>query len=169
MKKLFRKFWRDEQGQALPFFTVFSLIMAMTFIINYNIGQTVSEKMRAQNIADSAAYTASVWQARYLNFCAYTRRAIVANWCHIAQMNVILSNKRMFESIGENRIKAKDQDDEVVRGDDGKEKKDEPSMGVPDQAEMVENMMKLPKMLIKPSDSDSSNPDFREVSEQGRE
>ncbi|MFC1601586.1 hypothetical protein ACFL34_04480 [Candidatus Sumerlaeota bacterium] len=166
MKKFLVKFWRDEQGQALPFFTVFSLIMAMSVIVNYNVGQTVSEKMRAQCVADSAVYTASAWQARFLNFCAYTRRAIVANWCAIAQMNVILSNKRMFETIANERIKAKDQSDSVVRGDDGKEKKDEPSFGIPDQADIVNMAMTLPRTLIKPSDGSDSAPDFRQVADQ---
>ena len=87
MKKILQTFWKDEEGQALPFFTGFSLIMGMCLIINFNVGLTVSEKMRTQCVADSAAYTTAVWQARFLNFCGYTRRAIIANWCNIAQMN----------------------------------------------------------------------------------
>ena len=48
-------------------------------------GSAVNEKQRLANAADAAALSAAVWQARALNFDAYTNRAIVANEAALAQ------------------------------------------------------------------------------------
>ena len=57
----------------------------------FNTGQMTSEKMRLDNTADAAAYSGMVWQARSLNFDAYTNRAMVANQVAIAQFVSIVS------------------------------------------------------------------------------
>ncbi|MBN1516576.1 Tad domain-containing protein [Candidatus Sumerlaeota bacterium] len=136
---IFKKLYRDEAGQALPFFTVFSLVMAMCLLVNYNVGKTVSEKMRTQNVADAAAFSASIWQARFLNYCAYTRRAIVANYCNIASMNVMRSNKRMFKRYADETVFASDEDD-------GKEKEDNGQV-VP-MAKFINAAMLLPSYIL---------------------
>jgi hypothetical protein len=73
------KLRKDEKGQILVI-SVLVLLMLVVFIYAvFNVGQMVSEKMRMQNIADSAAYSGAVWEARLLNFTAYTNRALIAN------------------------------------------------------------------------------------------
>ena len=76
---------KKQVGQVLPLGLVlmaFSIFMTMTL---FNTGQLSAEKMRVTNAADSAAYSGLLWQARALNFQAYTNRAMVANQVSIAQ------------------------------------------------------------------------------------
>lgn len=51
----------------------------------FNSGQLVQEKMRLTNTADAVAYSAGVFEARVLNYDAYTNRAIIANEIAIGQ------------------------------------------------------------------------------------
>ena len=51
----------------------------------FNTGQVVSRKLLLSDAADAAAYSGLLWQARALNFQAYTNRAMVANEVSIAQ------------------------------------------------------------------------------------
>src|SRR4051812_42253618 len=52
----------------------------------FSMGQLTTEKMRLQNTADAAAYSAAVAQARDYNFSAYTNRAMIANQVAMAQL-----------------------------------------------------------------------------------
>lgn len=45
----------------------------------FNSGQLVQEKIRVTNTADAVAYSAGVFEARVLNYDAYTNRAMIAN------------------------------------------------------------------------------------------
>ena len=77
---------RRQRGQAIPIgiaMMLFSIVLALTL---FNTGQITSEKMRLTNTADAAAYSGMVWEARALNFQAYTNRAMVANQVSIAQI-----------------------------------------------------------------------------------
>jgi redox-regulated HSP33 family molecular chaperone len=51
----------------------------------FNGGQLVQEKLRLTNTADAVAYSAGVFEARMLNYDAYTNRAIIANQIAIGQ------------------------------------------------------------------------------------
>ena len=76
---------RREQGQVLPLGLVLvACAMAGAFVL-FNTGQIASEKMRLANSADAAAYSGALWQARALNFQAYTNRAMVANHVAVGQ------------------------------------------------------------------------------------
>ncbi|MCU7945775.1 MAG: hypothetical protein KZQ72_03875 [Candidatus Thiodiazotropha sp. (ex Cardiolucina cf. quadrata)] len=55
-------------------------------LVLFNTGQTASEKSRLVNAADAAVYSGLIWQARALNFQAYTNRAMVANQVSIGQL-----------------------------------------------------------------------------------
>lgn len=80
-----------QRGQALVFTTVTALIMLLAMLSMYSIGQLTNEKIRLQNTADSAAYSAAVAQARDYNFSAYTNRAMIANDVAIAQLVALRS------------------------------------------------------------------------------
>ncbi len=68
----------------------------------FNVGQTVSEKMRITNTADAAVYSGAVWQARTLNFQAYTNRAMIANEVAIAQTISLISWLRYVDQTAKN-------------------------------------------------------------------
>lgn len=66
-------------------FLGFAAAMVGMLLVAFNSGQTTNAKMRAINAADAAAYSGAVYEARMLNFQAYTNRAMVANEVAIAQ------------------------------------------------------------------------------------
>ncbi|MEJ2423336.1 MAG: pilus assembly protein TadG-related protein [Candidatus Thiodiazotropha sp.] len=76
----------QQNGQALPL-GIALLAGALLFtLVLFNTGQTASEKTQLANTADAAVFSGLVWQARALNFQAYTNRAMVANQVSIGQM-----------------------------------------------------------------------------------
>lgn len=80
-----------QRGQAIPLGIAAMLFSAALILVLFNTGQMTSEKMRLANTADAAAYSGMVWQARSLNFQAYTNRAMVANQVAIAQFVSLVS------------------------------------------------------------------------------
>ncbi len=74
-----------ESGQALPLGIALLLAGMITGIVLFNTGQVVNDKTRLANAADAAVYSGATWQARALNFNAYTNRAMVANQVAMAQ------------------------------------------------------------------------------------
>lgn len=76
---------RLQQGQILPLGAVLLLAIAATALFLFNSGQLVQEKLRLTNTADAVAYSAGVFEARMLNYDAYTNRAIIANEIAIGQ------------------------------------------------------------------------------------
>ena len=59
----------------------------MSGFVMFNTGQVVSRKLLLSDAADAAAYSGLLWQARALNFQAYTNRAMVANEVSIAPVS----------------------------------------------------------------------------------
>ncbi|MFT5047898.1 MAG: hypothetical protein ACI8UP_004898 [Porticoccaceae bacterium] len=76
---------RREQGQVLPIGLALLAFTLMGVFVLYNTGQVATDKLKLANAADAAAYSGSLWQARSLNFQAYTNRAMVANQVSMAQ------------------------------------------------------------------------------------
>ena len=74
-----------QHGQVLPLGLALAAAGALTAIVLFNTGQVASDKTRLANAADAAAYSGLIWQARALNFQAYTNRAMVANQVAMAQ------------------------------------------------------------------------------------
>lgn len=74
-----------QRGQALPLGLAMLLVGVLGALVLYNTGRTATDKARLANAADAAAYSGLLWQARALNFQAYTNRAMVANQVSIAQ------------------------------------------------------------------------------------
>jgi hypothetical protein len=77
---------RPHSGQALVVMLAFMACLLGAFILVFNVGQVVNDKMKLTNAADAAAYSAALWEARSLNFQAYMNRAMVANEVAIAQL-----------------------------------------------------------------------------------
>lgn len=73
-------------GQALVPALLFLLIGCIGLYVAFNSFQMTSAKIKLQNTADAAAYSAAVLQARDYNFSAYTNRAMVANQVTAAQI-----------------------------------------------------------------------------------
>lgn len=74
-----------QNGQALPLGLVLLVAVAATVFFMFNSGQLVQEKIRLTNTADAVAYSAGVYEARVLNYDAYTNRAMIANEIAIGQ------------------------------------------------------------------------------------
>jgi hypothetical protein len=74
-----------QRGQALPLALVLLAAIAATVFYMFNTGQLVQEKMGLTNTADAVAYSAGVYEARVLNYDAYTNRAMIANEIAIGQ------------------------------------------------------------------------------------
>lgn len=75
-----------QSGQALPLGIAFLMSTVLLALVLFNTGQSASERARLMNTADAAAYSGLIWQARALNFQAYTNRAMVANQVSIGQL-----------------------------------------------------------------------------------
>jgi hypothetical protein len=77
---------RSHSGQALVVMLAFMAVLTAAFIMVFNVGQVVNDKIKLTNAADAAAYSAALWEARSLNYQAYLNRAIVANEAATAQL-----------------------------------------------------------------------------------
>jgi hypothetical protein len=98
-QNMLKLFQRDERGQAMVMTAILSLVLFKSVMASYNVGVGISARIRAQTVADAAAYSGAVWQARFLNYCAYSRRAVLANYAHIALMNANIVNKMALDNI----------------------------------------------------------------------
>ncbi|RDK01962.1 pilus assembly protein TadG-related protein [Paraburkholderia lacunae] len=78
-------------GQALVPALIFLLVGCIGLYVAFNSFQMTSAKIKLQNTADAAAYSAAVLQARDYNFSAYTNRAMVANQVTAAQVVALKS------------------------------------------------------------------------------
>lgn len=87
---------RAQRGQALVFTTIVMLVVMLALVTMYSMGQLTTAKMKLQNTADAAAYSAALAQARDYNFSAYTNRAMVANQVVIAQLVGLTSWARNY-------------------------------------------------------------------------
>ena len=76
---------RHARGQALALTLPLLAVLIAALWWAFDAGQAVTEKRRLTQVADAAALGAATWQARALNFDAYTNRAIIANEAAIAQ------------------------------------------------------------------------------------
>lgn len=89
---------RHQRGQALvlSLFTVGIVVLVMFTM--YSTGWQTIAKIKLQNTADAAAYSAALAQARDYNFSAYTNRAMVANQVAVAQMVGLTSWARNYRA-----------------------------------------------------------------------
>jgi hypothetical protein len=92
-------FVRDERGSVMVITIVFALPLALFLFVTYNTGIALTTRMRTQNVADAASYSASLWQARGLNYMAYSRRQILANYSTMALCTSLDSALKMYDNI----------------------------------------------------------------------
>ena len=85
-----------QRGQALLFVSVTALVMLLAMLTMFSMGQLTTEKMKLQNTADAAAYSAAVAQARDYNFSAYLNRGMIANDVAVAQLVGMASWSRNY-------------------------------------------------------------------------
>jgi Flp pilus assembly protein TadG len=93
---------RSHSGQALVALLALLSGMLGGFVLLFNTGQVVNDKIRLTNATDAAAYSAAQWQARSLNYQAYLNRAIVANEVAIAQLVSLRSWSRNVDTLTTN-------------------------------------------------------------------
>src|SRR5689334_8272578 len=79
------------RGQAMVPALLFLLIGGIGQYVAFGSFQMTSAKIKLQNTADAAAYSAAVLQARDYNFSAYANRAMVANQVSAAQVVALKS------------------------------------------------------------------------------
>jgi len=91
-----------QSGQAMPLGIAFILVGMLGVFVLFNTGQVAVNKQRLSDAADSAAYSGLVWQARALNFQAYTNRAMIANDVTIGQAASLASWSTYAESATSN-------------------------------------------------------------------
>lgn len=94
-----------QRGQALPLGLALLLVGSLGALVLFNTGMVATDKARLANTADAAAYSGLVWQARALNFQAYTNRAMVANQVTMAQA-VSLNSWASYGSMAAERLAA---------------------------------------------------------------
>jgi len=83
-KNVLNKFAKDEDGAVMVMTVVLMFLLVKAAFSTFNVGLLVAERTRLQVTTDTAAYASAVWQARFLNFCAYTRRAVIASYANVA-------------------------------------------------------------------------------------
>ena len=64
----------SEDGQAMVFVALVGLIIFLFFAMTMNVAELVNTKIKNQNVADAAAISAAVWQARTLNLVSAANR-----------------------------------------------------------------------------------------------
>ncbi len=64
----------EEEGQALVFVALVGLVIFLFLAMAMNVAEMVNLKIKNQNVADAAALSAAVWQARTLNLVSGINR-----------------------------------------------------------------------------------------------
>lgn len=82
---------KHEEGQALVLAAICMLILTLCVLATVNLSYAATQKIRLQNAADSAAYTTAAYQARALNFMAFTNRTMVVQTASQLNMMAILT------------------------------------------------------------------------------
>lgn len=91
MIRKFHEIRRHEEGQALVLAAIAMLILSLCALATVNLSFAVSQKMRLQNAADAGAYSIAAYEARALNFFAYSNRTMVVHYASQMNMMAIIS------------------------------------------------------------------------------
>lgn len=70
----------NEAGQSLVLGAVSLLILALAVMVTVQLGWTIDQRIKVQNAADNAAYSAAAVVARSLNFIAFVNRTSVSHY-----------------------------------------------------------------------------------------
>ena len=91
----------SESGQAALFATILIPVVLLAGLLVFNTGQLTATKLKTQNAADAAAFSAMQMEARELNFISYTNRAMVANQVAIGQTISLVSWGHYVKNLGQ--------------------------------------------------------------------
>jgi Flp pilus assembly protein TadG len=69
---------RSRRGQALVLGCLTMLLLAVSVLISFNLGNAVHERIRLQAHADAVAFSLATLEARAMNTAAYTNRALAS-------------------------------------------------------------------------------------------
>jgi hypothetical protein len=75
-----------QRGQALVLGLLLAAAGIVSVVVLYNLGQTVGARQRLTHVADAAAYSGALEQARTLNAIAYLNRAQIAHQVAMAHL-----------------------------------------------------------------------------------
>ncbi len=78
--RLRRTLRETEAGQSLVIGAVSLLILALAVMVTIQLGWTIDQRIKVQNAADNAAYSAAAVVARSLNFIAFVNRTSVSHY-----------------------------------------------------------------------------------------
>ncbi len=92
----------SESGQAALFATILIPVVLLAGLLVFNTGQLTATKLKTQNAADAAAFSAMQMEARELNFISYTNRAMLANQVAIGQTISLVSWAHYIKNFGVN-------------------------------------------------------------------
>jgi hypothetical protein len=81
----------NARGQALPLALGLAGLGALSLVLLYNLGQTIAARVRLTHVADAAAYSGALVQARALNLIAYINRAQIAHQVAMAHLVTLAS------------------------------------------------------------------------------
>lgn len=101
---LIRSGAKRQRGQALVFSMFAAMLIIVALYAMYSMNSQAVEKIRLQNTADAAAYSAAVAEARDYNYSAYTNRAMVANQVAVAQFVGLTSWFRNMSAHANNNV-----------------------------------------------------------------
>lgn len=91
MIRTFHEIRRHEEGQALILAAICMLILALCVLATVNLSYVASQKVRLQNAADAGAYSVAAYQARAMNFFAYSNRTMVVHYASQMTMMAVMS------------------------------------------------------------------------------
>lgn len=88
MKRTLKRIHRDEDGQVMLLALITSVFLVLIMAFPLNVGWTISKRIKLQNAADAAAYSAAVVQADGLSAIAWLNNAM--SWCYQRQYGLEL-------------------------------------------------------------------------------
>jgi len=80
-----------QRGQIMILGALGVLLVALMMLLTLNVGQSVFEKIRIQQVSDASAFSMATQQARAFNFFAYTNRANVGSLVAAASAHGFMS------------------------------------------------------------------------------
>src|SRR4051812_26153663 len=95
------KLKKYSTGQVMPLTVILIGVVTLSVIFLYNSNIVVTQRIKLQNTADAAAYSSATMDARYLNFMAYSNRAMIADHVITAQIIGVASEGRMLNKMTE--------------------------------------------------------------------
>ncbi len=92
---------KSQRGQVMVIGAMLSMVFVFFWMALFGVGEAVAERTHLQDTADAVAYTQGVWCARWLNWLAYSNRAIIANMIILTQFSIIHSHAKFwFDIVG---------------------------------------------------------------------